>query len=461
MVKFSNYAIYPAALLNRHLRMHIPYLRDEFEFGSLPYYRAESIKKDLTPDDGKPLWPLSSYGPAKAEPILIGGLDESPEELRFMAWQAVKSGDPMHLEGYKTYEANKISTALAAHKNGEMNSMDAFKAAFEASRTQSSGFGAFGQPSAPTSAFGQPSSTSIFGQSSSSTPTFGQPSSTSAFGQQSSSASAFGQPKSVFGQPSFGQLSGGLSAFGPGGVGSSKPISAFGQPAFGQPSQPVSPFSKPVGTSAFGQPGFGQQVPAASSTGTGTSMAPPTTTTTSNFGLPTFGQPSTPASSFIRPAMGFGAPVFGQSSQPVFGQPGFGQPNRNQQLQTVTQSASGPGGGGGGFGAFAGKPASFVQSAFAETNLKPSSSFGIGSSMGSEAPTSSQSLGMDDEAAKAVAPPKPTLQPSNFVSSNDPYISMLPENYKEVIPKEALHAFESAEFSWGYVPEWIPPVETR
>lgn len=62
--------------------------------------RADTIKKDLTPGDDKPLWPLSSYGPGKSEATLISGLDESPEELRFMAWQALKSGDPTQVEAY-------------------------------------------------------------------------------------------------------------------------------------------------------------------------------------------------------------------------------------------------------------------------------------------------------------------------------------------------------------------------
>ena len=47
---------------------------------------------DLTPGSDKPLWPLSSYGPAKAVPTLLGGLDESPEELRVKAAQALKAG---------------------------------------------------------------------------------------------------------------------------------------------------------------------------------------------------------------------------------------------------------------------------------------------------------------------------------------------------------------------------------
>jgi len=52
----------------------------------------ESITNDVTHLQDKPLWPLSSYGPAKYEPIVIGGLDESPEELRLKAVTALKAG---------------------------------------------------------------------------------------------------------------------------------------------------------------------------------------------------------------------------------------------------------------------------------------------------------------------------------------------------------------------------------
>ena len=39
------------------------------------------------------MWPLSSYAPSKHEPLLIAGLDESPEELRVKAVAAVASGN--------------------------------------------------------------------------------------------------------------------------------------------------------------------------------------------------------------------------------------------------------------------------------------------------------------------------------------------------------------------------------
>ena len=47
--------------------------------------------KDLRPGVEKPLWGLSSYGPAKFEPNLISGLDMSFEELRVNAALAFHS----------------------------------------------------------------------------------------------------------------------------------------------------------------------------------------------------------------------------------------------------------------------------------------------------------------------------------------------------------------------------------
>lgn len=54
--------------------------------------RVETMIADITSLKDKPLWPLSSYGPAKHEPVVISGLDESPEELRLKAVTALKAG---------------------------------------------------------------------------------------------------------------------------------------------------------------------------------------------------------------------------------------------------------------------------------------------------------------------------------------------------------------------------------
>lgn len=57
------------------------------------YIRVESIARDLTAGQDKPLWPLSSYGASKSEPCVITGLDESAEELRVKAMQALQANN--------------------------------------------------------------------------------------------------------------------------------------------------------------------------------------------------------------------------------------------------------------------------------------------------------------------------------------------------------------------------------
>jgi nucleoporin NUP42 len=52
---------------------------------------VEGMTKDLTSGQEKPLWPLTSYGPGKYQPQLVGGLDESSEELRVRAVAALTS----------------------------------------------------------------------------------------------------------------------------------------------------------------------------------------------------------------------------------------------------------------------------------------------------------------------------------------------------------------------------------
>ena len=52
---------------------------------------AAAILSDLSSD--QPVWLLSSYGPGKAEPALLAGLEESPEELRVKYVLAVKAGN--------------------------------------------------------------------------------------------------------------------------------------------------------------------------------------------------------------------------------------------------------------------------------------------------------------------------------------------------------------------------------
>jgi len=49
------------------------------------------VGRDLRPGAEKPLWGLSSYGPAKLEPNLISGVDMSFEELRLNAVMALQN----------------------------------------------------------------------------------------------------------------------------------------------------------------------------------------------------------------------------------------------------------------------------------------------------------------------------------------------------------------------------------
>jgi nucleoporin NUP42 len=43
----------------------------------------------------------------------------------------------------------------------------------------------------------------------------------------------------------------------------------------------------------------------------------------------------------------------------------------------------------------------------------------------------------------------------------DKYDAMLPSNYLQLLPQAVKAAFESKKFTWGNVPEWIPPKELR
>lgn len=55
-------------------------------------YSLEQMMRDFTRGVDKPLWPVSSYGSAKAEPNILAELDESPEEMRWKATEALKAG---------------------------------------------------------------------------------------------------------------------------------------------------------------------------------------------------------------------------------------------------------------------------------------------------------------------------------------------------------------------------------
>lgn len=57
-------------------------------------FRAESIQRDLTPGQEKPIWPFSAYGPAKCEPNLLTKGEVSHEELRVKFWEAKTQNNP-------------------------------------------------------------------------------------------------------------------------------------------------------------------------------------------------------------------------------------------------------------------------------------------------------------------------------------------------------------------------------
>ncbi|PFH50402.1 hypothetical protein AMATHDRAFT_40861 [Amanita thiersii Skay4041] len=200
-------------------------------------FSVDSMTKDLTPQIDKPMWPLSSYGPAKFEPNLLQGLDESPEELRVRAKMALQAKNPNE---YVTYESNKIAAAEQVYNNARSNIQQAYEQATKQS---------------PLRSLVQSNKMPLFGNK----PAFGS----SGFGGATTTTTNTTSTPSAFGQPSFGQTGFGRSAPAP---------SAFGQPsttttttsAFGQPSSTTTtgafgqPMQQPQSTSAFGTTGFGQ-----------------------------------------------------------------------------------------------------------------------------------------------------------------------------------------------------------
>ncbi|KAJ7151694.1 hypothetical protein C8R46DRAFT_490839 [Mycena filopes] len=79
----------------------------------------------------RPVWPLGSYGPAKYEPTLLTGLDESPEELRLKAATAMKAGT---MNEYLAYESSKMAAAEQVYTNAFSNAFQAFEQASQNSR---------------------------------------------------------------------------------------------------------------------------------------------------------------------------------------------------------------------------------------------------------------------------------------------------------------------------------------
>ncbi|KZT29505.1 hypothetical protein NEOLEDRAFT_605845 [Neolentinus lepideus HHB14362 ss-1] len=428
-------------------------------------FSMETMTKDMTPQVDKPMWPLSSYGPAKHEPLLVAGLDESPEELRVKAMLELKSGT---VNEYIKYEAEKIAAADQIYVNARAHVKEAYDQASKISMANSEAAGGSGlgtrssQSAFGSSTFGNTSSSSVFGAnipSTTTTPAFGKPLLASAFGQshQQQSSSIFGQPKqssSVFGQPQppstsiFGQPQQSASAFGQPQQSASafgqpqQSTSAFGQPwqstsAFGQPQQSPSAFGQPQpSTSAFGQPStsvFGQSQSSTSAFG-----QPQQSTTTSVFGQPpqgqtasAFGQPQQSASAFGQPQQqtisgqpqpsmsSFGQPpqqisVFGQSSQPA----------TNSFIRPATgafgQSAFGGSGtsGGSAFGASIPAANSISAGAFSAFAERRPAGFGAGPTTTEGSVFGQPSLGSAPSAFGNPAPAPNNSNPSAFGSAS-------------------------------------------
>lgn len=345
--------------------------------------------------------------------------------------QAVKQSEiPARLAA-----ASNTQTTLSVFGNNNANSTSTLSSAFSSTSTNptTSTFGqpAFGQPAFGQSAFGQPA----FGQpvqSSSTSATSTAPAPTGAFGQPLNNpapVSAFGQPpppatSSVFGQP----LASGTSSF-------VKPASgAFGsfnntESAFGNKPSPATNTGISGGFSAFAtQPSAFSLAAKTSPTGGSTFGQP-------SFGQPSFGQPapaiSVPASTSVfgnpNPAPAAPTSVFGALSQPQQ-QPGQQQEQQQPQTAPVWPSNNNS------FG----------------TN--PNTTHSHFNSFGTTATTPT---------TQSTIPPKSSRTKSVFKPGSTPYDQQIPSNYKESLPKSVVQAFESQNFEWGKVPEWVPPVETR
>ncbi|KAH7907520.1 hypothetical protein BJ138DRAFT_488074 [Hygrophoropsis aurantiaca] len=481
-------------------------------------FTLDTVTKDLTPQQDKPLWPLSSYGAAKYEPIIVGSLDESFEELRFKAFSAVKDGT---INDYMKYETERTAAADQTYANALANVQQLYDQAVKQSPNNQAPIpSVFGSTSsstpfnAPASSFGNGGG-SVFGSGSTSAfgkPAFGQPAfGQTAFGSSAPSISVFGQssqPTSVFGQPTqstsaFGQSTPSSSPFGQLPQSSAQTASAFGQPsqapsAFGQPSQTPSAFGQPSQhTSAFGQPvasvsGFGQ--PPQSTFGQSSLIKPASgafgsTPTAGAFASAASSNPSALGggafSAFASQPSGLAsaAAAVNNNAQPmsapstnggsVFGQPAFGQSAFGSQaispvapvsavMETAPSSAFD-----------SGAPSAFGTSAPVSAFGAPASGSAFGSGpvsafTASNSPVSA--FGNPAQSNSIPASSKPSNSTPDFALAKtrfrarpdaDRYLALLPTNYADIIPADAKAAFQSEKFEWGKIPEWVPPKEVR
>ncbi|KDQ15489.1 hypothetical protein BOTBODRAFT_65540 [Botryobasidium botryosum FD-172 SS1] len=419
----------------------------------------------------RPSWPLSSYGPAKYEPTIMAGIDLTPEELRVKAWEATVSGN---VEAYKAFEASQCAQAEQAMQNILQN----IPAALQQFNVNVGTMGNPSIPTAPRSVFGaQPATPSVFGATPS-RPVFGQ----TGFGA-STTPTASPSPFGVGGI----QPGGGFAKFATGG---NQP-SAFGSGATGQAQsaftnlnqQPATPGATSVfGASSsfgarpvFGQTGFGNIPPAP-----GAPAAPAAGT----FPQMGFGASTNPNPNPLAPSGGsvFGPSPFGAGNQNQGGvqpavsspfgpqasaQPAFGQTSQMVSPFGQQQQPAAP------VSAFAQNAQPQATSAFAQAaTTQPTSAFAQAAtaqptSAFAQAAAAQPTSAFARSAAPAAASPFGKQPTSVFGGGGfsqppkDPFASLLPPNYLEILPQSLRAAFESDEFEWGNIPEWIPPTELR
>ncbi|KIL63017.1 hypothetical protein M378DRAFT_12511 [Amanita muscaria Koide BX008] len=404
-------------------------------------FSVDSLTKDLSVGAvDKPAWPLSTYGPAKNEPNLLGGLYESPEEFRVRAVTTLRAGSANE---YMTYEAGKISAAEAVYNNARTNLQQAFEVASKQS-SHAHLYAAAPPTSSPSSSnrpspFASSSSTfegtkSAFGQS-----TFTQ----TGFGTTATTTSPFGQPPTTTG--AFGQPV-------------AQPTSAFGS-TFGQTPQPQSSVIKP-GTGAFSSFGSGAQAPTtnpATNTATtgGATFDQPSFSTTSAFGAlaqqqrqpapPGFGTfalaPVTPASAFGQQAQPFGAvnTQLQPSAFSAFSAPTSSSTTTTSVFGQPTQSGSG-------------LRSRTSSSPFPSTETTSKAKKTHGGPLNFDAILEVGTQFLDSGTGRNTLAYKPGLCP---------YDTNIPPTYAEIMPKGFLEAFQSTKFEWGNVPECVPPIQLR
>ena len=83
----------------------------------------EGISTDMGAQ-GRPLWHLSCYAPARGEPNLIEGVDVSPDEDRVLAYQAKQSGQEA---AYLQHVQTQTLSTEQMYQNASMNPQNALQ----------------------------------------------------------------------------------------------------------------------------------------------------------------------------------------------------------------------------------------------------------------------------------------------------------------------------------------------